>query len=361
MRFNSLQFGKAMSAALFVLLLVAVGTTNALAQTQVATLQHEDDLSVFYGGNAFVEAHTAAEAGDIITLSSGSFVPTTITKAITLRGAGCVSDTLMQTFPTSFSGQMTLNVTDTLGNTLNVEGINFLSKVSYNNLTNPVFTRCNFNEISYYSSSSGIINMRDAQFINCIINKGDFYRANRTTLINSVVWDGRFYSDETVVGVADYVFNSIVRAVNYVGSGNYRTFNAYNSIIIDGNSSSSCYFSNNCCFFYNCIGIDTGNSTNNPFGLNYTSNCSVYHSYSEVFESFNGTFNYSDEDELFILKDTIATGFLGIDGTQVGIHGGNVPYSSRPTYMVLKRCAVAPRSTIEGKLNVEIEVVTEEE
>ena len=66
-------------------------------------------------------------------------------------------------------------------------------------------------------------------------------------------------------------------------------------------------------------------------------------------------------DEQFILKDEIATGFLGGDGTQVGIYGGMLPYSNRPTYMVLKRCNVASRSTIDGKLSVDIEVVTEEE
>ena len=63
----------------------------------------------------------------------------------------------------------------------------------------------------------------------------------------------------------------------------------------------------------------------------------------------------------FILKDEIATGFLGGDGTQVGIYGGMLPYSNRPTYMVLKRCNVANKSTIDGKLSVDIEVVTEEE
>ena len=52
MRFNSLQFGKAISAALFVLLLSLAGMTKAFAQTQVATLQHEGNISAFYGPSA---------------------------------------------------------------------------------------------------------------------------------------------------------------------------------------------------------------------------------------------------------------------------------------------------------------------
>ena len=110
MKVRSLQFGKAMSAALFVLLLVILGTKNALAQTQVASLQHGDDVSVYYGGNAFVEAYSVAQTGDIITLSSGTFVPCDITKAITLRGAGCAVDTEAGTNPTLFGGTITLNL-----------------------------------------------------------------------------------------------------------------------------------------------------------------------------------------------------------------------------------------------------------
>ena len=110
MNLRKLQFGKAMSAALFVLLLVVAGTKNALAQTQVATLQHGEEISVFYGQNAFVEAHAAAETGDIITLSSGTFVKTPITKAITLRGAGCAIDTVANTNPTVIGQNIEKNV-----------------------------------------------------------------------------------------------------------------------------------------------------------------------------------------------------------------------------------------------------------
>lgn len=107
--------------------------------------------------------------------------------------------------------------------------------------------------------------------------------------------------------------------------------------------------------FFNCIGINVDTNFN-PFGNAYTSGCTNYGSYAAVFKSFTGTFSL---EEPFILKDEIATGFLGNDGTQVGIHGGFMPYSNRPSYMVLKRCNVANKSTIDGKLSVEIEVVTE--
>ena len=123
---------------------------------------------------------------------------------------------------------------------------------------------------------------------------------------------------------------------------------AYNSIIIPSNAIGSN------CSFTNCIAIRNSSS---PFGDGYTNNCVSYNSYEEVFNTFVGSFSF---DEPFILKDEIATGFLGNDGTEVGIHGGIMPYTARPSYMIIRHCNVANKSTIDGKLSVDIEVVTEE-
>ena len=324
MKLSTLQFGKAMSAALFVLLLVAVGTKNALAQTQVATLQHGDDISVFYGMNAFVEAHAAAETGDIITLSSGTFVPCDITKAITLRGAGCAIDTVANTNPTIFGGNIKLNVADTT-NFLTIEGILFTNQVDFQTLNNPKFNRCNFTGIASYSNTTY---MNNAQFVNCIIDRFGFGYAPNTVLINSVVWQSSFSSNSPVM-----LYNSILK---FPTSSNVFSLSAYNSIVI---RTSGNYGPNSNCTFVNCIGIRLYTSQTNLFGQGYATGCTTFTSFEEVF----------------------ATGFLGGDGTQVGIYGGFLPYSNRPTYMVLKRCNVANKSTIDGKLSVDIEVVTEEE
>ena len=348
MKAKALQFGKAMSAALFVLLLSVAGMKNALAQTQVATLQHGDDISVFYGANAFIEAHSAAAAGDIVTLSSGTFtVPSSITKAITLRGAGVVSDSLAGTAPTIFAQQVVISVSnDSIP--FQVEGILFTGEMVYSTMYNPKFTRCSFNKIYYYNYSSPT--MRNAQFVNCMIKEFDFYFASNTTLINSVVWNPTYIRSSSTV----LLYNSIMR---WEGGYNYlEGLSAFNSIFIRANSTNNpYYYPGATCSFFNCIGIGLNSSA--PFGNAYTSGCTTYASYSAVFESFTGTFSL---EEPFILKDEIATGFLGSDGTQVGIHGGFMPYSNRPSYMVLKRCNVANKSTIDGKLSVEIEVVTEE-
>lgn len=348
MKVSFLQVKRALNVALFVLLLSVAGTKNTFAQTQLATLQHGDDLSVFYGTNAFVEAHAAAVGGDIITLSGGTFIPTTITKGITLRGAGCTTDTVANTAPTIFSSNITLDVADTV-NFLNVEGILFNCNVVADKLNNPQFTRCYMNNFHVHAGSSYFC--RNAQFVNCFVKQFSNSDCVSTMLINSVV--NQFSNSNS-----NYTCNAYNSIISYISTstGSISSLSAFNCIIkYTSSSSHSTYYSS----FINCIGIRGGSSgTYSPFSGSYTSNCVTYNSWEEVFETFTGTFEY---DASFVLKDEIATGFHGTDGTQAGIYGGFMPYDIRPTYMVLKRCNVGSRTTIDGKLSVDIEVIAEED
>jgi len=341
MKFRELHLGKAISAALFVLLLTVAGTKNALAQTQVATLEQQGIITAFYGPNALVEAYNAAEHGDIITLSSGSFTPTTIEKAITLRGAGCVADTEAGTAATIINGLITMTVTDTVDYVLSVEGILFPNEVKMGFLDSPTFTRCNFMKIN--DTGQGGHNMTNAYFIDCIIKDMTFYRTNNTTMVNCVVWEPSWvYNNQPVV-----IYNSIFGGMINQNTG----LTAYNSIIVKQRGSTP----TSSCSFFNCLGISVDGSY--PFGGGYTSECDTVSSYEEVFLYFDGNFTLESD---FSLTGTAAS-LPTSDGTQVGIYGGSMPYSSRPAYQVLKRTTVAPRSNVEGKLEVEIEVITEEE
>ena len=122
----------------------------AQTTTQTAMLKHGDNISVYYGLDAFVEANASAQDGDIITLSSGTFNPTAITKAITLRGAGCVSDAELMTFPTTITGQVYASIPD-VENTLTIEGVYFETGFAVpenGSLLSPTFIRCNFGSVS---------------------------------------------------------------------------------------------------------------------------------------------------------------------------------------------------------------------
>jgi len=79
---------------------------------------------------------------------------------------------------------------------------------------------------------------------------------------------------------------------------------------------------------------------------------------SSVFKTYNvtGYNTYINDSWSFELTETAAQTYLGTDGTQVGIYGGNLPYSEDPTIPKITKCNVASKSTADGKLSVDIEV-----
>ena len=91
----------------------------------IATLQHGDNVSVFKGPSALASALAAAsdEGGDVITLSEGSFTAATITKPVSIYGAGFETDNAKGTLLTTISGNLTVGKGDntTLSN-VHLEG-----------------------------------------------------------------------------------------------------------------------------------------------------------------------------------------------------------------------------------------------
>jgi hypothetical protein len=107
---------------LFLTMVALVVATLSYAQNSLlATLSHDGDITTFYGASALKQAHEAAEHGDVITLSSGTFTSTDITKAITLRGAGWKFDVANHKEPTILSGDFTINIPETVDQRLTIE------------------------------------------------------------------------------------------------------------------------------------------------------------------------------------------------------------------------------------------------
>lgn len=125
----------------------------------IATLFHDGDIKTFYGTGALRSAHAAAVHGDVITLSSGSFTATDITKAVTLRGAGMEYDSISVIEPTIISGDFSIQIASdsTLqNNNLVMEGIyhNADGTITVKgSLRNPQFVKCRLYEIRCSSAS----------------------------------------------------------------------------------------------------------------------------------------------------------------------------------------------------------------
>lgn len=304
---------------LFLSLVVLMVATVSYAQnTLVATLSHGDEVKVFYGAKALVDAHNAAENGDIITLSSGNFAISSITKAVTIRGAGMYDSedkSIKATTIISGSGSSVyFNVPLNLSHQLIVEGIYFRGGAYWPNaLENAIFKKCRFSKLGSGGNSSNLT------FLHCI-SEGEY-----TTLSGSFT-----------------MVNSFVR-LSHTSGGTF--INCY----IQASSGSSRQY----CVFTNCVIIGSAADSSNT--MDYCISNSSFGSTAAT--------NYTQVSNLTFSSDIPNLRFpdyLGDDGTEVGIYGGALPFSSAPTYPQITKCNVSSKSTVDGKISVDIEVNTVE-
>ncbi|MBO5182070.1 MAG: hypothetical protein J6B92_09350 [Paraprevotella sp.] len=311
------------------------GAFSAFAQNSLlATLSHDGTVSTFYGAGALQEAHASAADGDVITLSSGTFLSTDITKAITLRGAGMQADTLRGTLPTILSGSFNINVSDTLTNRLTIEGIYNNNYVYVNGiLKNAMILKSRFKNWS--TQNKGV--MKNVSFIHCrVSDQLSAYEQSTYSCMGCYV--NRFNDPSSV---STELTNCVINNANSM----------------DGKTSVNCIFRtpttgycyNSFTVAYNCVAFGSTNYFRNvPNNTN-----KVVNNANEIFKTYTGT--YSDS-ETFELTESAKTTYLGMDGTQVGIHGGSLPFDATPSNPQITKCNVAAKSTADGKLSVDITV-----
>ncbi|MBQ8737835.1 MAG: hypothetical protein IJY78_08485 [Bacteroidaceae bacterium] len=340
-------------------MLMLTSTIGVFAQsTLVATLNHNDTISVFYGIDALVSAYSASKSGDVITLSSGGFnAPSTINKRVTIRGAGMERDTVNNVAPTILIGSFNIySYEGTSTNShLTMEGIWHDGTIFYGYSSSPYygleqaqFVKCRFNV--FKSNTSTLFYLNNVKFIQCKI-KGITALGN-ATFVNCYV---------RAPGKTNTSYKMYYECINCVVYGslvdthvNYSTF--VNSVLLGNNPLDETNM------VYNCVGVYTNSSdtindlfTNIPVQLNNV----CFRKKSAVFDmstfKANHTDNYSDTDT-YQLLDSIRTKYLGNDGKEVGMYGGSLPFNSQTTLPKIKKFTVASKSTADGKLNVEIEV-----
>lgn len=298
------------------------------AQVQVATLQHGDSVRVFYYADAFVNAYNAAVPGDVISLSAGAFTTCTINKdSLTIRGAG-----MDQTFfASSFSLGTTNNSTM---NSITMEGIYCGSMVSQIRSLEVHFTNMYFHE---YRTNS---NTLTGQFVNCLIDDYNGITNCTPTLINCLV-------NNPSNNASSYI-NCVVRAGSFYALTNSSFIN---SVLVYSGTASNYTSLSATALAQNCIGVIETATSGNIFSRCINQNSTMVG--TDVFSNFN--LDYMNPDR-YILTDSAQAAYHGTDGTQVGLFGGFVPYTASLSYPVISHMNVAPRTTADGRLSVDIEV-----
>lgn len=340
----------------FILAITLVMSMATFAQ-QLATLNHNDSITVYYGMNALQQAHASAVNGDIITLSPGIFNSVNITKAVTIRGAGAWADTNGNS-NTIIYNETSLTIPNDASHHLTMEGLYFMNNVVYITVYNPQFYKCHLHGLNY---GGNVTTMQNANITNCIVEYFYNYYNN-----NNSQW----------VAQGTQFYNSVILNISDVGGDSFNTHGPAsfsNCILQQSPQRMTARLFQNCILYwswqysgspsgsgsnaFNCMYINTGYSANlfSDIAGHVLWNKS---SMSSVFKNFNGSVGSTTT---FELQDSIVSNYLGMDGTQIGIYGGLHPFSPKVTSPVIKSINVAQRNNSEGKLEVNIEMVSEDE
>lgn len=329
----------------FFLSLVAaiVCATATFAQnTLVATLTHGENVSMFYGTYALRDAHNAAVSGDVINLSGGGFQKVDITKAVTLRGTG-----IDASVPTTIVSPFTINIPSDDANRFSMEGIRCQNDVYLRGTyENPYFLKCQFDRV-YMSDRSTI---KNAMFVNCKISNSFTLQGTSTAQFVNCYVSG-FSNENESTSSASFV-NCVIKPLNgYLA--NYMSSCQLMNCILYNNSGSNSYSLPSTTIATNCVAINDNNRMNNVFNNSQVNPGCGFQVYAEVFKDFTGT--YTDA-QTFEVTDAFKENCSGTDGTQIGMYGGLMPYTSVPSYPRITKMNVASKTTADGKLSVEIEV-----
>ncbi len=311
----------------FAMTITTIVSANAQS-SQIATLFHDGNITNYTSGTALKDAMAAAVDGDVISLSSGLFQASDINKNVTIRGAGMGYPELGgATAPTILTGDFKISCPESNEHNLVMEGLVHNESITLTAANNATISKCQFSNVNGSSSNNKWKNIR---FIHCIISKIDAPSETSVQFVNSVI------SKECDLGLSDsesYQFDNCVVYVSEYVSRSSMT----NSVVVlqrrytytEISSSSSL----NHCIIAGCDKYKAANG-GNKF-------CNA----SEIFAS----------EGLYNLTETMKE-FKGTDGTEVGIHGGSLPFSPLTTNLKITKFKVAERTTADGKLPVEIEI-----
>jgi hypothetical protein len=339
----------------------------SFAQTNfVATLSHAGEFSHYYGANALLSAYEEAVDGDIITLSPGTFQFPKFNKGVTVRGAGI--DAEEKTYISN--GNVKLYSTDST-HVATIEGIVFNNNVivyndnSGNGQGTIKFIKCNFNSLEANVADSYSTAKGPAVRLYNVVVTSSMYFANVNChpdfiFCNSYVAHP-YSASEYTDGSYTYIDDNTSAFVNCVIEYNDRYYgdrayylNFFNCIFnwTDGYSSgsSTSYILPNTTTCYNCLSINKSTLFNKIVsGINN----SYIDSASEVFKTYTSGYTYG---ETFELKDAIKAQYLGTDGKELGMHGGNYSYTTTVQYPIITKFAADASTTKEGKLSIDVEV-----
>ena len=296
--------------------MLGMGIAASAFNNSAVMLLHNGKMTT-YEAEQINDAMEAAEDGDVVILTEGTFPTFKITKKITVRGVGEMT-IINGDIDISIPGEPTL--TANLLEFVKVIGVVYVNlpisrmvikqcNVDYNSnsvvwikakTTDSYIDRCKIEDLrmyEVYTETVTVDGVTSTFVLPCV---------QGLTITNSVIngtWgvdndnhpsnDGRISTGSTFLNC-------------YIGRGEHSLGNVINSIIR-----------------YNQWALQCTNFVNTYFRKNQTS-------YNPATCTVTGCYFEDDSDLQYDSEDITTKGYLGNDGTIIGPMGGNTPYTLRP-------------------------------
>ena len=262
---------------------------------------------MFNGANALVQAYGKAADGDVITLSEGVFNTITITKPITIYGAGFEADSITGTAVTTINGTLGLGISgDTLSGVhlegLNINGLlNIGAGAADAPVSNLTVTKVATGQV-YPQSSFSL-----AYFDQCIL-RGGF---DAPTWCTTVVADNLFMTNCFLSGRIGNMISGSIK-IDHCVFGDFNFFEIPAAVLVTNTvmyyPTMWAYAMPSHVVIRNCICPQTVSGTN------------VYQvDLGSIFADASDA-SYSPTRTFELQQPTV---WLGTDSTEIGIRGGN--------------------------------------
>jgi len=313
--------------------LVAACVMSVCAQAQdvqMATLQHGEQMTAYYGPEAFIQAMAGAQQGDLISLSAGTFYSAKVDKAVTIQGAGYVQDAANGRYRTVIEGDLDVEVP--AGQTgFCLEGVYSNNTLRFRDIAQFEVKKLRIRSVDFWDWNNNEQQGTNGLFDQCRIETLQLRNSQNILVQNSLCYviDS---SNQATVSVRNCT-------VLYATSC---SANITNSIIAWPNGGTS---------FYNnvtCGEINSQVQDGNKRIENWDTYLGIFTNPSRA-DSFNDDYDYR-------LTAAAASQYLGNDGTQVGMYGGAKPFTDVPTNPQITQKEVAPQSDANGKLQVKFTI-----
>lgn len=325
--------------------IIAISLVYSL-KAQYAMLHSATGVHVFKGTTALDSAYNASLPGDTIYLSGGGFTaPASFDKGLIIFGVGHYSEYTADKTKTIISNRVNLSEN---ADGFRIEGVEIADNIYFDadkGIDNVLIRYCTILYDIIVQGTSGTDPSNNLTVVNCVINREIVLNnAVNAVIKNSII------VDQIRNSYGNSIANNIIM-FNYTGSGTSYSIHGDNNIC------------NNNIFLqsgYKCV-YGTANQLNNNLFVNATpglgsspasSGNYTGIAHETIFLDQSGyVFSYGHD---YHLQSPEA--YPGVDGSQVGIYGGDFIYKEGaiPSNPHINTVKISSATTSDGKLHTEI-------